>query len=830
MRGFRPIDTLVQDLRYGVRMLRRNPGFTFVAVLTLALGIGANTAIFSMVNAVLLRSLPYRDPDRLIIVNPANGGDFLEWRDQARAFEQIGAYDTDTVDLIGGGEAERLPAGIVSADLFAMLGVAPALGRTFMPEEDMDGGPPVVILSDSLWRRRFGGDPQVIGRALKLRLSDHRIHEDQKRSVVATIVGIMPPGLRFPRESELWLPLALNVAQVLSRQNTDGVTVIARLKPSMTLEAARADLSVFLEAKRQAFPDVYSDIQFRVIGLSEWVVDDAGRRVPVGNVQLALLILFGAVTFVLLIASANVANLLLARSAARQKEMAIRAAVGAGRLRLVRQLLTESLLLSIIGGIAGLLLAKWCIKLLVAMSPAEIARIQESNVDGRVLGFTCIVVVLVSLIAGFIPALQASKVDVSETLKTQTTAGGARMWRSGHGGTGRMMPALMITELALALVLLAGAGLMIKSFLRLLAVPKGFNPDGVLTLALRPNNVKYPNTYIQEVLDRVRALPGIQSAALATTLPLEGSRNISSGTHLIEGRPPYKGRNEPFFDVICVSLEYFRTMGMQMRSGRPFTSQDGAGAPQVVIINEAFARRFFPKENPIGHRLLWRAPATIVGVVGDTRKFLDQDVPLEIYVPSRQHPSFYEDGGYIGYLVVQVAPGQNNPSSLSSLTGSIRNQMRAIEPNEPVLQIATMDEFLSKTVMWRRYLMLLLGVFAAVALIIATVGIYGVISYAVSQRTHEIGIRMALGAQTSDVLRMVIWRGMRLALIGVALGLAAALALTRVMKNQFFEVSATDPVTFAVIALLLIVVAFIASYIPARRATKVDPLEAIRHE
>ena len=824
------MQTFWQDLRYGARMLMKQPGFTLVAVLTLALGIGANATIFSVVNAVLLRSLPYPDPDRLVIVNPAKGGDFLEWRDQAKAFEQIGAYDTDTVDLIGSGEAERVSAGIVSADLFATLGATPVLGRTFTPEEDIDGGPPVVILSDNIWRRRFGGNPQMIGRALTLRLSDHRIHGDQNRTVVVTIVGIMPPGLQFPRESELWLPLALNVAQALSRQNTDGVTVIARLKPSMTPEAARAALSVFLDAKRRTFPDVYSDMQFRVTGLSEWIVGNAGRKAPVGNVRLALLILFGAVTCVLLIACANVANLLLARSAARQKEIAIRAAVGAGRLRLVRQLLTESLLLSVSGGITGLLLAKWCVKLLAAMCPVEIARIRESNVDGRVLGFTCIVVMVVGLITGIIPALQASKVDVNEVLKAQSTDGSVRTWHADKSSAGRMLPALIITELALALVLLIGAGLMIKSFSRLLAVPKGFNPDGVLTLALRPNNVKYPSAYIQEALARAQALPGIQSAALATSLPFEGSRNGSSRTHIIEGRPPYQEGKAPFFDVICITLEYFQTMGMQMRRGRPFTPQDDAGAPRVVIINETFARRVFPNEDPIGQRLLWQGPATIIGVVGDTRKFLDQEVLPEIYVPSGQHPNFYEDGSYIGYLVLRVTSGQNNPGSLSRLTGAIRNQMRAIELNEPVLQIVTMDEFLSKTVTWRRYLMLLLGVFAAVAFVIATVGIYGVVFFAVSQRAHEIGVRMALGAQASDVLRMVIWRGMRLTLAGVTLGVVASLALTRIMKSLLFDVSAADPATFALIALLLVSVALIASYIPARRATRVDPLLALRHE
>ncbi|MGH9936798.1 MAG: ABC transporter permease, partial [Blastocatellia bacterium] len=532
--------------------------------------------------------------------------------------------------------------------------------------------------------------------------------------------------------------------------------------------------------------------------------------------------------FVLLIACANVANLLLARSTARQKEMAIRAAVGAGRLRLMRQLLTESLLLSFAGGAAGLLAAKWGVKLLVAMSPGGIARIEESGVDGRVLGFACVVVVLTGLLAGVFPALQASKTDLNETLKAQSAA------RSGQGGMRRALPALMIAELAMALVLLVGAGLMIKSFIRLLDVPKGFNPDGLFTLFLRPSYDKYPPgspqrvAYYQEALARVQALPGVQSACLTSFLPLTGP-TVRLILQKIEGRPPFEQGKEPIVEGNHISPEYFQTMGIPMRAGRPFAAQDGAEAPKVVIINETMAWRFFPNETPIGHRLFLASnQATIVGVVGDTHHLgLDQEVRPEVYLPYMQRPNEMMSLR----LVVRATSGQNNPTSLASssnLAGAIRNQAQAIEPNEPVSQVVTMDERLSNSTAGRRFQMLLLGVFAAVALVIATVGIYGVISYAVSSRTHEIGIRMALGAQASDVLRMVVWRGMRLALIGVALGLGAALALTRVMKNLLFNVSATDPATFALIALLLIGVALIACYIPARRATKVDPLVALR--
>ncbi|HEY6404064.1 MAG TPA: ABC transporter permease, partial [Blastocatellia bacterium] len=816
------VETAFQDLRYGLRMLRRNPGFTFVAVLTLALGIGANTAIFSVVNAVLLRPLPYRDPDRLVMVGHHGGSqgtvtiratppDFLEWREQAKVFEQIAAYKSSTADITVNGEPERLDAGIISANLFATLGVAPALGRAFTPEEDTADGPPAVILSDSLWRRRFGGDPHVIGRTLKVGAQSH------------TVVGIMPPEFKVLEEPDLWLPLALNVTKELSRQGgTFVISMFARLKPGVTLEAARADLSVILERNRQAFPRLYLGLQVGVIGLSESLI---------GDVRPALLVMFGAVTFVLLIACANVANLLLARSAARQKEMAIRAAIGAGRLRLMRQMLTESLLLSLAGGVVGLLAAKWGVKLLVAMSPDGIARIEESGVDIRVFGFTCAVAALTGLIAGVFPSLQASKTNVNQTLKAQSTAGA--VW-SRPSGVRKGLPALMIVELALALVLLVGSGLMVKSFLRLLAVPKGFNPDGVLTLALRPSLAKYPRdsprrlAYFQESLARVQALPGVRSASLTSFLPL-------GGPHIrmflqIDGRPPFEIGKEPIIEANHISPDHFQTMGMQLRAGRQFTAQDAGETQKVVIINEMLARRFFPNENPIGRRLLMgQTPQTIVGVVSDVYHLgLDQEVHAEVYFPYLQMPNFV-----LMNLAVRAASDQRptaDQSNSAALAASIRNQMRSIDPNEPINQAITMDERLSKSVAGRRFQMLLIGLFAVGGLLIAMVGIYGVISYAVSQRAHEIGIRMALGAQAGDVLKMVVRWAMSLALIGVALGVTAALALTRVMKNLLFEVSATDPVTFALIALLLLSVAFIASYIPARRATRVDPLIALRSE
>jgi putative ABC transport system permease protein len=633
-----------------------------------------------------------------------------------------------------------------------------------------------------------------------------------------TVIAIMPPGFQFPREPDLWAPLALDVNRALRGERVMILGMIARLKPGMTLEAARSDLSFFLERLKQSRPELYSEAQVRVARLSEQMVRD---------VREALLALFGAVFFVLLIACANVASLFLARASTRQKEMAIRAAVGAGRFRLVRQLLTESLMLSLLGGLAGLLVATWGVKLLVKMNPGNIARLEESAVDGRALGFTCAAAVIVGLLAGILPALRASKTDVNGTLKAQS--GSWAVVRNGR----RTLPALMIAELALTLVLTIGAGLLIRSFLQMAAVPKGFNPDGVLTLELAPNLSKYPwdgsqrEAYFQELLARVQALPGIQSAGLTSFLPL--AMPELAAPIQVEGHPPIVLGKEPIVFFNHVSRDYFQTMGMQMRAGRVFAAQDGPKAQPVAIINEKVARRYFANENPIGRRFSlppdWKDPKTIVGVVGDTRQFgLDRGVNLGVFLPDAQNP------GNSNMLVARVAPGQNNQEGLSGLSAAIRDQARALDPSEPVYQVVTMSERLSDSFAPRRFQMLLFGAFAMLALTIAAVGIYGVISYAVSQRTYEIGLRMALGATPRDALKMVIRQGMLLALIGVGLGLAGALALTRVMKNLLFGVSATDPATFALIALLLVGVAFIASYIPARSATKVDPLQALRDE
>ncbi len=733
----------------------------------------------------------------------------MDWRDQAKVFEHIAAYAVGAADLIGSDEPERLTAGYVSADLFATLGVYPALGRAFATGEDMISGEPVVILSHNLWRRRFGGDPKIIGGAITLGGKSR------------TVIGIMPPEFKFPEKLDLWAPLSLDTPGL-------NINVIARLKPGVTPEAINSDISVIVEQQRRSQaagpsartdPDWYTDVQVRIVGLRERLV---------GDVRQALLTLFGAVAFVLLIACANVANLLLTSASVRHKEMAIRMALGAGRIRLARQLLTESLLLSLTGAAAGVLLAVWGVKLVVAMNPGGIPGIDESIVDGRALGFTCAIAVLTGLLAGMFPALQATRTNVNEPLKARYRALGAQ---SGRRSGSWSQPALIIAEFALTMVLLVGAGLMIKSFMRLLAVPTGFNSEGVLTLTLSPSDAKYPiaspqrGAYFEELLARVQALPGIQSASLTGFLPLVGP-SLGMGFQ-IEGRQPFPPGREPVAPINLISPEYFRTMGMQLRAGRPFTSQDGPGSPPVAIINETLARRHFPNETPIGHRLLplHSTPKTIVGLAPDTRHFgLDREVEPEIYAPYSQNPNFGMS------LVARAVSDRTNAASLDSLSASIRNQVRAQEPNEPVDQILTMERRLSDSVAPRRFRTALFGAFAAIALVLAAVGAYGVISHSVSRRTHEIGIRMALGASPHDVLLMIVRHGMSLALAGVAIGLVAAFALTRVMTSLLFNVKATDPTTFGVISLLLISVALIAAYLPARRATKVDPMVCLRHE
>jgi len=808
IRGGGIMETLWQDLLFGARMLRKNSGFTVVAVIALSLGIGANTAIFSVVNAVLLNPVPYYEPQRLLWVTELFGGQespafaphYLEWQAQSQAFEHLVAFDWKRLDWTGRGEPERLEGRAVTANVFPALGLVPQVGRAFTPQEDRPEAAPVVLLGHAFWQRRFGGDPGVIGNTLTL--------GGQNR----TVIGIMPPEARslLLEETDVWLPLAINEQQTGASDGAiRNVLVVGRLKSGFTPEQARTELNLISQRWEQATGLVLRT-EARATLVSEKLA---------GNLRRGLLVLFGVVALVLLIACANVANLLLGRAAMRQKEMAIRAAMGAGRLRLVRQMLTESLLLSLLGGAAGLMLAVWGVKALVALTPNALRAIRESSVDGTVLGFTFLATLLTGLVAGLIPALQASQIDLNEALKEGARKAGLR-----RRSLGRVSPILMIGEVALTLVLLTGAGLLVKSYLRVLAVEPGYDPKNLLTLRVPIDKAQYPSgspqerAFYRDVLTRVKAISGVKDVATGSGQPLtgwSGRRGL-----IIEGRPPVPDEQVPEVQYSEISPDYFRTLGMQLRAGRALTEQDDDKAPPVVIINETIARRYFPGEDPIGKRIL-SPPLTIIGVMGDVKRFgLEAEVLPEIYLPYLQTKVDRD----VIFLVMRTA---GNPLDL---VPAVRQQIFALGVKEPISEVMTMEQLLARSLAPRRFQMLLFGLFAALALLLAAVGVYGVISYSVNRRTHEIGIRMALGAEPRDVLKLVIRQSMTLVVIGVAIGLAASLALTRLMSSLLFDLSANDPATFVVITLLLGGVALLACYLPARRAAKVDPFVALRCE
>jgi putative ABC transport system permease protein len=820
--------TLWQDLRFGLRTLLKSPGFAFVAVVALALGIGVNTAIFSVVNTVLLRALPYENSARLVNIytggtqsgeptGPLSYPDLLDYRAQAGSLEYVAGYQgVGTVLSTGAGdEPERVRGTEAMADLFPALGVRAARGRVFTRDEDREGGPVVIVISDGLWRRRFGADPSVVGREVRLGLSGRP----------ATVLGVMPPGFKFPPDEADTIDYYIPFVTENARANADSmkardsifISTVAKLRDGVSVEQAAAEVSTVTARLSAQYPETNTGRRTRVVSLHEDLV---------GQTRPALLILLGAVGLVLLIACANVANLLLSRAAARGREIAVRTALGATRARVVRQLLTESMLLSFAGGGAGLVLAVWGVDAIVKLSPANVPRLAETSVDARVFIFALGVSVLTGVVFGLAPALAASKTDLAGSLKEGGRSGSAGVAR------GRMRSALVVTEIALALVLLVGAGLLLRSFRNLLTTDPGYSPERVLAVTVAINSKRFTDgparaAYFRDAVGRIEGLPGVEAAGLTRLLPL--GRSDIFNTFNIAGRPPFAPGERTGARSHTVSPGYFRTLSIPVRRGRAFADTDTKDSPPVILVNEAFARKYFTGEEPLGQHVILDdsenkplPPREVVGVVANLHfgKLNDEEVP-EYYVPFEQSPASSCE-------VVVRAKGEDAAALVPSVRAALKEGGGAADVL--IWETRTMDELVGRSVAPQRFNAALLGLFATLAVLLAAVGIYGVMSYAVTQRTHEIGIRMALGAQTRDVLRMVVGQGMLLAAVGLGLGLLGALALTRLMTSLLYGVSATDPTAFAVAAALLAAIALVACLVPARRATRVDPMVALRYE
>ena len=818
----------MNDLKFAFRQLLKNPGLTAVAVLTLALGIGANTAIFSVVNAVLLRPLPYPESERLVWLSERGQNfptmsisypNFTDWRTQQTVFEYIGVYNWGSYNLTGKGEPYRLTGVRISADAFAALRAKPAIGRLFNNDEDKPGAPSLVILSYGLWQNRFGGDTGVVNQSITL---DGRPY---------TVIGVMAVGFAFPSRTDLWLPVGPLSSEESwkSRGNHPGLFGVARLKSGVTLAQARAEMETIAVRLEQQYPDSNKNNRIR----TEPLLDNY-----VNNVRPALWTLLGAVVFVLLIACANVANLLLARAAARQKEMAVRAALGAGRWRIVRQLLTESVLLAVVGGTLSLLFASGGVRLILAMSRDAIPRASEIGLDAGVLGFAAMVTVLTGILFGLAPAWQAGRFDLHDTLKDTS--------RGTTGGRARLRQGLVVAEVALTLVMLVGAGLLLRSFHRLQRVNPGFATRRVLSFRLDLPEKKYAKEeqqvgFYQDLLEKLRVLPGVQAASVTSRLPFGG--NDWQTSFLIEGQPEPPPNERPSMEVHLVGPDYFRVMGIQLLRGRAFTEQDDRGhlrgrdlsslsngqrwmaGLNAIIVDEEFARRHWPNEDALGKRvkLPWgeKSPTlTVLGVVGRVKinELNEQGGFVQSYLPFLQGP------GQGMAVVMKTA------SEPKELIAAARQQVQAIDAEQPIYDVRTLEEIRDNSIAPQRLNLTLLVVFAAVALALAVIGLYGVLAYAVTQRQREIGVRMALGAQRRNVLGLVVGHGMRLALIGVTLGLAGALTLTHLLRSLLFEVGPFDPATFLMVTAVLLVVALLACWIPARRAARVDPIEALRYE
>jgi len=822
------VETFWQDIRYGVRMLMKTPSVSVIVIIALALGIGANSAIFSVVNAVLLRPLPYEESERLYLLNEKSQAldemsisypNYQDWKVQNRVFEGIGVYNRQSYNLTGVGEAERIVTGQVSADLFKVLRVRPAYGRVFTNDEDKPGTAPVVVLSYGLWQRRFGGDTSILNQAITLNGKSY------------TVIGIMPADYFYPTRAEMWVP----VGQVSdspgwdNRGNHPGLYGVARMKPGMTQEQAQADMDLVATNLEKQYPKSNSGTSVRIRPLME---------IFVGDVRRALWVIFGAVGFVLLIACANIANLLLARAAARRKEMAIRSAMGAGRWRIARQLLTESVLLSLVGGVIGLALARFGVDFILKVSPSAIPRSREIGLDWTVLAFTIGVSFITGILFGLVPALQAGEVDVNETLK-----------ETGRGTSGRhwLRSSLVVVEVGTTLVLLIGAGLMIRSFYKLQQVNPGFSYENVNSFSVALPEKKYPSQDQQQqfytrLLENIGTLPGVESTAAASGLPL-GNNGWQTGL-TIEGRPEPEPQDRPLMEVCLVTPDYFRAMQIPVLRGRVFTDRDdrshlnpealsklpeerrlGAGR-QYIVIDELFAKRYWPNEDPIGKRIMIGGGGPdgfkleVIGVVGRVKMegLSTDDNRVQGYFAYNQMP--------LSSMTV-IIKGTSDPNQLLA---SVRQAVKQIDPDQPIYNPRTMGEIRAESVAPERLNLTLLAIFAGIALVLAIVGIYGVMSYSVTQRTHEIGIRMAIGAQPRNVFTMILGQGMKLALIGIGLGLVGAFALTRLMASMLFGVEPTDATTFSAIAVLLTVVALLACYLPGRRATKVEPTVSLRYE
>jgi putative ABC transport system permease protein len=800
-----------QDVHYAARRLLRAPAFTLVAVITLALGVGANSAIFSVVNAILLKPLPYPEADRLVGIYHLteghravmSGPNFTDVVHSSRLLENAAAVDRSRVILTGEGEPIRLDAAEVSASLFNVLRVRPALGRTFNADENTPGKTNVVILSHALWQQRFGSDPGVIGRSIQL------------DGVSRQIVGVMPQGFSFPPERQLWIPIEYDQTFISKGRGAWYLSVVGRLKPGVTPEQSAAEVQNIGRQLAAQYPDANGSIGMTTMPLHEAMVV---------NIRRAVLVLFGAVGFVLLIACANVANLLLARAAARETEMAVRTALGAGRGRLIRQLLTESVILSLCGAGLGLLLAVWGVEFLTSLQPEGVPRLDSVAVDGTVVVFTFVVAILTGMAFGLVPALHATR-SVQDALKE-----GGRGAISTRA-SGRLRASLVVAEMALAVMLLVGAGLLMRSFVRLQAVDPGFRPDQTLSFELTLPESRYKEdtkiiAFFDQLMPRLRALPGVRDAAAVMGLPLSGMQfNISFE---VAGRPPVPPSQQPAMEVRVATPDYFSTIGIPLVRGRFFSDEDRMNTPQVVLLTESAARQYFPAEDPLGKtiKLGWghgpgkpKAGGQVVGIVGDVKDAgLDEPNPAEIYLPQRQWPV-----PFMSVAVKTVVP----PSALGE---AVRREVYAVDPNLPVSNVRTLDQIVAKSISQPRFYATLLVIFAGVALALAAIGIFGVLSYAVSQRTREIGIRMALGAQERTVVGLVVRQALVLVVTGVAVGTIAALVLSQTLRKMLFAIEPTDPATFLAVAAVLIAVALFASYLPARRATRVDPVVALRAE